>query len=68
MHRRHKEAPARDAEKGRKKGKGSEAGLGSRSPDTQVKEQRLSVVSLLKMKQRKHWRFVDNKQSRHVSV
>lgn len=33
------------AEKGRRKGTGSEAGLESKSPDTQVKEQHLSVAS-----------------------
>lgn len=38
------------------------------SPDTQVKEQQVSVTSFLKMKWRKYWRFVNNKQSRHVFV
>lgn len=55
-------------EKGRRKGKESEAGLVSMSPETQVKEQQVPVTSFLKMKWRKYRRSVDNKQSRHVSV
>lgn len=50
-----------------RKGKGSQAGRGSGSPDTQVKGQRLSVASLLKTKQSKHWRLVDNSQDIFVS-
>lgn len=46
MHRKHKEAPLSGwLRKGRRKGKGSKAGLESMSPDTQVKEQHLSVAS-----------------------
>lgn len=49
MHGRHNEAPLLGTvEKGRRKGKGSEAGQESMSPDTQVKEQHLSVASFLK--------------------
>jgi len=69
MHGRHSEAPLLGTiEKGRRKGKESEAGLVSMSPDTQVKEQQISVTSFLKMKWKKYCRFVDNKQSRHISV
>lgn len=69
MHGRHDEAPLLGtAEKGRRKGKESEAGLVSMSPDTQVKEQHTYVASFFKMKWRKYWRSVDDKQSRHVSV
>lgn len=68
MHGRHMRPPLPGTvEKGRRKGKESEAGLISMSPDTQVKEQ-VSVTSFLKMKWRKYWRSVDNKQPRHVSV
>lgn len=50
MHGRHGEAPLLGTtEKGRRKGKESEAGLVSMSPDTQVKEQQVSVTSFLKM-------------------
>lgn len=58
----------RMAERGRRKSKGREAGLESQSLDTQAKEQCLSIASLLKTRQRKYWRFMDNKQLRHDSV
>lgn len=56
------------AERGRRKSKGIVAGLEGKSPDTQVKEQCLSIASFLEMRQRKYWRFVDTGQLRHDSV
>lgn len=54
--------------RGRRKSKGREAGLEGKSLDTQAKEQCLSTASFFKMRQRKYWRFVDNKELRHDSV
>lgn len=48
-------------------GRAKEARL-STSPDTRGKEQHVSVTSFFKNEVKKYWRFVNNKQSRHVSV
>lgn len=62
MHRRDNEANPRllwTAEEGRRKDKGVKLSM---SPDTQVKEQHVSVTSFFKMKWKKYWRFVNNSQ------